>query len=345
MKCKSTFTALLAILFGCHAMAQELQIGLPDTMQAKLAVTGLCNPSSVTFSPDGQLTICDSGNGRVLLLDDGDKLKEYATGFTTEFWKVDAETGAKRFKLGPLSAVWVDQDTLAVTNAGLGDGEETVVFFDKPGKVESATATGSVGPTSDDPADKGEGNLTGMSLSADGKTIYLAGQGADAKSWIMSVDVASKKLATFASADEAGIEINSPMDTMPWGDDSVLALYSGAGGKDDGLIVRWDLASKKALAKWTLPGLTDPMGFARVPGSDDLVVVDNNWALTEVKPGRLARVTLSQESGDATVKVLSDKLLGPVSCTFGPDGGLYIAQLGKEFDKNMGQVLVVSGIK
>jgi len=34
-----------------------------------------------------------------------------------------------------------------------------------------------------------------------------------------------------------------------------------------------------------------------------------------------------------------------VSCAFGPDGDLYIAQLGTEFDSDKGQVIAVSGIK
>jgi len=87
------------------------------------------------------------------------------------------------------------------------------------------------------------------------------------------------------------------MATLPWDSSSVLALYSGAGGKEDGLIVKWDVGSKKAVRQWTLPSLNDPMGMARVPGSDALVVVDNNWALTEVQPGKLAQVTLPRESG------------------------------------------------
>jgi hypothetical protein len=232
---------------------------------------------------------------------------------------------------------------LAVTNAGLSDGEETVLFFDGPGGVGSGTATNSVPPTSDDAADKGEGNLCGMSLSADGKSLYVAGQGADAKSWVLKVDIASKQLTPLFSADEAGIEVNSPMDTMPWGESSVLALYSGAGGKEDGLIVRWDLNTKKPLQQWALPGLVDPMGFALVPGTDQLVVVDNNWALTKVQPGKLARVSLPADGDEAEVEVIADQLRGPVSCGFGPGGMLYIAQLGKEFDQEYGQVIAVSG--
>jgi WD40 repeat protein len=343
---KSTLSMFLvaacALLHPSPAPGQDF--GLADGYRSQVVVGGLCNPSSVSFHPDGRLTICDSGNGRVLLVD-GTKVLAYATGFQTEHWKVDAETGVKRFLLGPLSAAWVDGDTLAVTNAGLKDGKENVLFFSGPGAVGSAATTNSVGPTSDDPADKGEGNLCGMSLSADGKHLYLAGQGADAKSWILKVDIASKELSPAFSADEAGIEVNSPMDTMAWDDHSILALYSGAGGKEDGLIVRWDTKSGKVLAKWTLPGLVDPMGFARIGDTNEVAVVDNNWSLTDVQPGKLARVTLTEDGGAADVTVIADKLLGPVSCAFGPNGNLYIAQLGKAFDKNYGQVVAVSGIK
>lgn len=335
------FALLFCLLPATGVMGQDW--GLKEGYRGEVVVDGLCNPSSVTFNSDGQLTICDSGNGRVLLVRKGEATV-FATGFPTEYWKVDAETGTKRFRLGPLSSVWVDSNTLAVTNAGEKDGEETVLFFDGRGPVTRGKATNSVGPTSDAEADKGEGNLCGLSISEDGKTLYLAGQGADAKTWVLSVDVAGRKLSPLLSADDAGIEINSPMDTLVWDESNLLVLYSGAGGKEDGLIVQWDLETKKPVRQWTLPGLNDPMGFARIPGSDELVVVDNNWSLTAVQPGKLARVSLTAKSGPANVDVIADELLGPVACRFAPDGDLYIAQLGKEFDKNYGQVLKVSGI-
>ena len=344
MQMKTIFTGLLALAIAGPAVAQDLDIGLKGKQyKARLVLDGLSNPSSVSFSPAGVLTVCDSANGQVLLVKDG-KAEKYITGFATEYWKVDAEKGTKAFKLGPLSSVWVNDTTLAVTNAGLGDGAENLLMFTKAGTAADGVATNAVGPTSDDAKDKGEGNLTGLSLSEDGSTIYVAGQGADAKSWILAVDVATKKLAGFASADEASIEVNSPMATMPWHNGSILALYSGAGGKDDGLIVQWS-AKGKVVKKWELPGLTDPMGFARVPDSSALVVVDNNWSLTEVKSGRLARVSFPKDAKIARVNVISEGLRGPVSCAFGPDGDLYIAQLGTEFDSDKGQIVAVSGIK
>lgn len=338
-------TSLLALAIAAPGIAEDTDIGLKGKgYSARVVLSGLSNPSSVSFSPKGVLTVCDSANGQVLLVKGG-KAEKYITGFTTEYWKVDAEKGTKAFKLGPLSSVWVDNKTLAVTNAGLEDGAETVVFFDGPGTAADGTATNAVGPTSDDAKDKGEGNLTGLSLSEDGSTIYVAGQGSDAKTWILSVDVASKKMAGFASADAAGIETNSPMATMPWTKKTIIALYSGAGGKDDGLIVEWNTESGELVRKWALPGLTDPMGFARIPDSKALVVVDNNWSLTEVKAGRLARVSFPKGADEARVNVISEGLHGPVSCTFGPDGDLYIAQLGTEFDSDKGQIIAVSGIK
>lgn len=342
MRFRTLTSTMMALALSLSSLSYGEDFGAAEGYNSRVVVNKLCNPSSVSFHPDGSLTICDSGHGRVLIMKGG-KPVNYATGFTTEYWKVDAAAGTKRFRLGPLSSVWLDSKTLAVTNSGLKDGEETVVFFTKPGTVDEAKATNPVGPTSDDAADKGEGNLCGMSVSKDGKQIFVAGQGADAKTWILSVDVATHKLSPLFSADEAGIEINSPMDTMAWDDSSILALYSGAGGKEDGLIVRWDLKTKKPAQQWTLPGIKDPMGFARIPGSDDLVVVDNNWSLTEVLPGSASRVSLGKT--EAKVDVIADKLLGPVSCTFGPDGDLYIAQLGKEFDKTEGQVIAISGIK
>ena len=203
---------LIASLLMCplllpHAAGDELvDIGLILPYSTRLVVDGLNNPSCVTFRPDGTLTVCDSGNGRVILVKDG-KVTDYITDFPTEHWKVDKESGTKRFKLGPLSAVWVNQDMLAVTNAGLADGKETILLFDGPGKASAGLATNSVGPTTDDEKDKGEGNLTGLSLSKDGGTVFAAGQGADAGTWILGADIASKKLSPMFSADKAGVEV------------------------------------------------------------------------------------------------------------------------------------------
>lgn len=336
--------ALISALFvgpaAVNAADEIVDIGLTLPYTTRVVVDGLNNPSCVTFSPDGTLTVCDSGNGRVITVSDG-KVTDYITGFPTEYWKVDAESGTRRFKLGPLSAAWVDSKTLAVTNAGVGDGSETVLFFDGPGKAGDGKPTNSVAATTDDPKDKGEGNLTGLSLSDDSSTLFVAGQGSDAATWVLSADIKTRKLTPVFSADAEGIEVNSPMATMVDGD-SVLVLYSGAGGKDDGMIVKWDIATKKVIAKWNLPGLTDPMGFSKMPGQDIIAVVDNNWSLTEVKDGRIALVQLVEDSEDAQVMIVADKLKGPVSCAFAPTMELYIAQLGSEFDSGKGQILKIS---
>ncbi len=329
------------LVVGCGGKGSE--VSTPDgtkSISAQVVAKGLMNPSCVSFSPKGELTICDSGNGRVVVQRDG-KLVDYVTGFDTEYWKVDKKSGKKRFKLGPLSAVWVGE-TLVVSDGGKKDGQETLLFFSKGGDASSGKASNTMVPEGVAAA-KGEGNLTGIAVTADKKSLFLCGQGADDHSWLLKCDVASKKLSTFASADMNGITTNSPMQVLDWDANSILALYSGKGGADDGLIVKWDKTTAKPLGQWPLKGLTDPMGMARCPGSDDLMVVDNNWALTKVKQGRLARVSLGA-NGEATVKILDVSLMGPVSCVFGPQGDLFIAQLGTEFDSTKGEVLRVSGL-
>ena len=136
------------------------------------------------------------------------------------------------------------------------------------------------------------------------------------------------------------------MQTLPTRDGTVLVLYSGRGGVDDGLIVEWDETTGEPVRQWTLPLLTDPMGMDWIPGGGGaLAVVDNNWALTEVKNGRLAVVRLPGESGAADVSVRGDRLKGPVSCAFGRDGTLYIAELGKQIDGTQGRVIAIRGIE
>lgn len=319
---------------------KKVDIGLVEGFSASVVADGLQNPSGVSFAPDGSLTICDSGHGKVLVRRDG-KLSAHLTDFPTEYWKVGKDGAPNRFLLGCLNAVWIDDKTLAVSNGGLADSKDHIVFCSGPGKAADGAASNGIPPTSEDKADKGEGNPTGLCLSMDKKSIYMAGQGADVKSWVLRADIATKKLEPFLSADDNGISTNSPMQCIQWDAQNLLVLYSGAGGKEDGLLVRWNLETKKPTAQWKLAGLVDPMGMARIGKTNQLAIVDNNWSLTAVQSGKLARVTLDGEK--ATVEVLGTKLQGPVSCAFGPDGKLYVAQLGPEFDKEKGSVLAVEG--
>lgn len=327
---------------GQHAhSATEHDLGLADGLSAESVALGLQNPSFVSFTSDGRLTISDSGHGRVLV-DDGDgEFDALVEGLPTEFWKVDVEKGVERFQLGALAAVWLPSGELAVSNAGLKDGVDHIVFYSADG--EKVGESNAIPPTSDDDLDNGEGNFCGFSVSMDGSTLYVAGQGADAKTWVLSCDLESRELSGLASADDAGIEINSPMQTLPTAADRLLVLYSGAGGVDDGLFVEWDLTDASVAAQWTLPGLTDPMGFAPLPGGG-YAVVDNNWALTEVKNGRIAKVTLPDGGGAAEVDVVADAVPGPVACAFGPDGKLYVAILGERFDEELGEVIAIDGL-
>ncbi|MEE9391691.1 MAG: hypothetical protein V3W41_04210 [Planctomycetota bacterium] len=309
----------------------------------KVLLDGLQNPSSLACGDDGRMLVCDAGHGKVLLYENG-AAKDFLTGFDTEYWKVDAKTGAKRFLLGPISAIWLPDGSIVVSDAGKKDGADRLIFFKGAGTADSGMPTNGVPPTTKLEVDKGEGNPAGLVRGADGK-IYACGQGADAKSWILVADPETKKLSPWASADDNDIAINSPMQLIAWDESSLLCVYSGTGGKEDGLIVKWSLETRKPVAQWNLPGIVDPMGMARIPGSDDLVVVDNNWALTKVNVGKLARISLG-DGGKATVKIYEDvKLAGPVSCAFGPNDVLYVTQLGTHFDQEKGQLLSISGIR
>lgn len=321
-------------------------LGLKEGYTAGLVMRRLNNPSCVTFRQDGALTIFDSGNGRIIIREGERSPQNFATEFDTEHWKIDTAKDEKRFKLGPLSGVWVTEELLAVVDGGKPNGEETILFFKGPGTADTAAeSTNGVEPTTDDPKDTGEGNMTGLAATPDGKTIYVCGQGSDQKTWLLVCDVESKSLEPFASADDAGIAINSPMQARVKDNGNILVLYSGAGGEEDGLIAEWD-PKGKLVAKWELPGLIDPMGMDFLPGSQDtLAVVDNNWSLTEVKDGRLAVVTLPEGKAAAKVEIIGTKLKGPVSCEFGPEDKLYITQLGPMFDQNKGNVIAIHGFQ
>ncbi|MCA8916806.1 MAG: hypothetical protein KDB90_15540 [Planctomycetes bacterium] len=318
-----------------------------DGYNATIVAEGLNNPSSVCFRPgDGALTICDSGNGRVVVIEDGRQLP-IIEGMTTEYWKT-LEDGTKAFKVGPLSAAWLSSQQLAVTDAGEPDGKETIATWhissEGAAKSNVKQRSNAIGPTTKDLKDLGEGNLSGMCLMPDGNTYYVCGQGSDAKSWVLRGNLATGHLETAFSADDNGIAINSPMQCIDWRG-NLLVVYSGAGGKDDGLIVEWDLETGKPANQWSIPGIVDPMGIAKVPGSSNrFAVTDNNWLLTGVNAGSVSLVTL-EDSQEARIERVAKGVFGPVNCAFGPDGRLYVACLGKTYDGNEGMVIAINGFR
>ena len=266
-------------------VSKVLDLNLGEGVTARTVATGLMNPIGLAFDAEGRLLVCDSGHGRVMRMEDG-ALKPFITDFDTEYWKVDPKTDTKRFKLGPLGIAVLEDGGIVVSDGGKPDGAETLLFFTEGGKASDGQPTNFVPPTTEDEADKGEGNLCGFALSPDGKSLWVAGQGSDAASWVLRCDIQERDLQPWGSADKHGIAVNSPMQTLQWDDNTLLVLYSGAGGKDDGIIVAWDIATQAPRTTWRLAGLVDPMGFDRIPGSDDLLVVDNNWALTKVNKGK-----------------------------------------------------------
>ncbi|MCC7508359.1 MAG: hypothetical protein IT464_03170 [Planctomycetes bacterium] len=321
-----------------------LDIGLATGHRAVVVADGLRNPSFVSFKPgSGEPTVCDSGNGRVLLIT-GNGPRALIDDMATEFWKV-LEDGRKLYQVGPMAAVWQDQETLVVSDSGHPDGKESLLWVKpgsndgEPGAVTARSNT--IAPTTDDAADKGEGNLTGF--CRDGTTLYVCCHGNDKRTWVAVADLKTRQIKATFSADEHGIATNSPMQARLWRG-GLLVLYSGAGGVDDGLLVHWDLASGKPQQQWILPGLSDPMGLAQIPGStDEFVVTDNAWALGKVNDGKLARVNLGSDR--AQVAVIANRVPGPVNCDFGPDGELYVTCLGTEIDTDKGLLLRVSGIE
>lgn len=327
---------------------RETKIGLADGYRAYVVAEGLNNPSFVSFHPDGRLTVCDSGNGRVVTVEVG-LLTPVVDRLHTEYWKVyknDAGEEVKAFKIGPLAAHWLGLSKLVLTDGGLKDGEESLATYeisaDGPSQNKIVGRTNVVPPTTGDTADKGEGNLSGMCVMPDGDTYYVCGQGYDGKSWVLGGSLKEGTLEPMMSADENGIKVNSPMQVVPWGE-NILVIYSGAGGEDDGLLVEWNPKAKQPVNQWELKGLRDPMSIAQIPGtSNQFVVTDNNWSLTQVNPGKLAIVTIEADKPAAT-RIIATDIYGPVHCAFGPDRRLYVSCLGKNFDSNLGHVVAITG--
>ena len=301
--------------------------GLPATV----LFSGLNNPASVTVT-QGRILICDTQG--VHDASHGDHLHLTASGFATEFWKgEDKENGLPpAFELGALSALALADDTLIISDSGQADGEDQLVFL--PSGIKDIAAGLPTGGF-----DK-EGNFVG--LSTDGTTVYVCGQGEDSRSAILAVDIATQQ---WSVVFELGDIANSPMasvveDGILWvlfSDDAKAAASED--GKNDGLLVAWDLKAKAKQGQWTLPGLNDPMGLAKLPGQDTFLIVANNWHRSKVLPGTLAAVSITTDSPTAQVNTLATGLQGPTSCALTPEGDLLVTELGEAFDQSKGQVL------
>ncbi len=337
---------VVALLAACSSGPSapalgEVDAGLAEDLRAIVVADGLNNPSSVAFRPgDRALTITDSGNGRVLLIEGG-RTRTLIDNMATEYWQ-KLPDGRRLYKVGPLSALWMGRDALLVAEGGYPDGQDWVTFYRMRGQnAELDGYTNVIPPTTDDPADLGEGNYVGM--CRDGDVVWVCCHGNDKKTWIARLTLSERKLEPWISTDDAGIDVNSPMQALML-NGNLLVLYSGLGGTADGMLVEWDTTTRKALRKWPLKGLTDPMGMDWVPGRETptLAITDNNWDLEKVNAGKLALVTLTDEAAEVTV--VSTNLPGPVGCAFGPDGRLYIACLGESYDSNKGQVIAIEGL-
>jgi hypothetical protein len=317
---------------------------LAEGYSAAIVAQDLTNPSFVSFRPgSGNLTICDSGKGRVVMIEEG-RQKTIVDGMDTEFWKTLPD-GTKAYKVGPLAALWLSSQRLIVTDGGKPDGSEKVMVVhissDGPKANSVKKETNTIGPTGGGDADKGEGNFCGLALMDDERTLYVCSHGNDRKSWVLKCDLATGTLEPWLSADDNGIAVNTPMQALAWRG-NLLVSYSGAGGVGDGLLVEWDLARRKPVNQWTLAGIRDPMGLAPVPGtSNQFAVTDNNWSLTSVNSGTVTLVTL--DGGQAKANTIARDLPGPVHCAFGRDGRLYVSCLGTVYDKEEGVVIAISG--
>ncbi|MDH5643888.1 MAG: hypothetical protein OEY63_06775 [Gemmatimonadota bacterium] len=344
-------------------------------LTAKVVVEGLKNPHGLAFHPKTDaLTVCDSGNGRVLIVDDG-KLVEFATGFGTETsgGKGDMAAGENEYLIGPLSICWENfgrVPRLAVLDSGAPAGGEAVVFFEGPGP---RYGTGDPTMPWRDPSGSGldmDGNFTGLCLSV-AHVYYFLSTTNDAQTRLMCLDTRDQQIRPWISSDEAGIKTNTPVQ-LRLVNHELRGLYMGEEGKSDGLMVFWMETNPDPEESWKLKGLVDPVGFDQfpeldrelAPGRGDIEPADGEVPGDAAAPemerfvrrfvvvargksrgkGILARVTLNKGT-EANIEPLAEGLPDPTHCAFGPDGKLYISCMGSERDKDKGIVIAVEGIK
>ncbi|MCA8969962.1 MAG: hypothetical protein KDC95_09275 [Planctomycetes bacterium] len=320
---------------------------IPKGVHSTVVASGLCNPLDICFSPAGDLTICESGAGRVLVQkDDGTgtlRLVEWIQGFQIEDWPLVSGSGAKTMKLSCTSASWGGRRLLIVADGGLAPGEDKLRFFWNAGTAESGIESNGIPTTTGQPDDHGESHVTSMALTPDGMRLFAVGVGTNDKTWIRSADIASRSLDPYIASDDHGITADNPVRIAMWDEQDVVVLYAGRPGHDDACLVRWNTGTQNPVAQWKLKGLVDPTGMARIGKSNRLwIVTSPTSGDTGATKGRLARVTLPE--GDAVVDVVIETLVRPTACAIGPDGALYVSQIGDAYDSDRGSVVKLTGL-
>lgn len=337
---KTLFSAVVLVGFaiGPAGFATTSSFGQDATFETVLE--GLNNPSGIAIQPGtNHVFVADSGAQRVIRVIDG-KVEEVITDFPK-----DVYGKGPLYDIGPLSLLFIAQDTLVVGGGGMEDGEDTINVYKVPAAGEPAIKADKIEgepkmlpATGDAP---GEGDFYGMAKT--GKGIFVTCNGDDAKAWIALATLADGKITEFTRsiALKEETNVNAPV-AITFSPDGFLAIGQMGSTKTagDSLLTFCDPEDGKIVDTFKL-GLNDVTGLAYGPKRGRLFATEFNWA--NKAEGGLVKV-VGVDDGCVCHPVL--RLEKPTALAFAPNGDLYVTLAGdtSEGSEPDGKLIVIKGL-
>ena len=307
----------------------------------EVVLEGLNNPTSVAIQPGtGTVFVSDSGAQRVIRVVDG-KAEEVITGFPK-----DVYGKGPLYDIGPLSLLFLDQDTLMVGEGGMVAGEDTIAIYKVPAKGEPAiTADQTEGQAKSLPSSEsqpGEGDFYGLVRT--GRGVFVTCNGDDEKGWIALATLEDGKLKDFTRsiALKEETKVNGPV-AITYSPDGFLAIgqMGSIRGNRDSLLTFCDPDDGEILASFKT-GLHDITGLAYGPKRGRLFATEFNWQ--NKSEGALVKLVGAGDKCNARQIIALEK---PTSLAFSKSGDLYITLAGNTsegVDEPDGKLVMIRGL-
>ncbi len=283
---------------------------------------GLKNPTSVVVQPGtGHVFVAESGALRVIRVVDN-KTESVITDFARKSFGTNPV-----YDVGPVSLLFIDQQTLLVGDSGLETGDARLSLYKIPAAgAEAIKADKLEGESKSLPATAdavAEGSFFGLALTS--TKIFVTCRGDDAKAWIGMATLADGKLGDFTRSIELfePTKVSTPA-AVTLSPDGYLAigLQGTSSTPGDSVLVFCDPQDGKILKHYSL-GIHDITGMAYGPKHGRLFATDFNYG--SPLAGALVKVIGTAEGSRCQEM---QKLERPTALAFSPEGDLYITLAG-----------------
>ncbi len=296
--CVFAFIVLNFALAGCRDFR-------PQPPMPEVLATGLNNPTGVAVSGDGRVVVAESGAGRLITPGEDGMVSVFADGF--------AVGSFLPYDIGPLSLLAGADGSVLVGEGGAMIGEERVSVF---------SADGTATPERDVLPGRG-GNYAGIAIHPTTGALYVASANTNE---IMVADVVEGGFGDvrvfLADTTAPPIGFSAPSGLAFEADGSLIVGFSEIGGAG---IVRIATEGETAgMLSDVLYETEQLVTSVTVRAADGLIFfAETAFDASGAMGGRIGTI-----DAEGTVGTFVDELNGPTAVAIGPDGTLYLTELG-----------------